>query len=136
MQCITGWRKGQWGEVVHTVAVLGLVILAMKGVRLESLEGWIVCPPRWVRIGRARQRERCVQGDVAWYAGWAWMRRSCVVALVRSETLLLLAVLSGREKWEWVCLLPWASWLWRGSNEECAIFRTRSSRYQSACAYK
>jgi transposase-like protein len=47
------------------------------------------------------------------------MRRSCVVALVRSETLLLLAVLTGHEEWEWVCLLPWASWLWRGIGVAC-----------------
>jgi transposase-like protein len=123
MQCITGWRNRQWGEVAHTVAVLGLVILAMKGVRLESLEGWVACPPRWVRIGRERQRGRSVGGDVAWYAGWAWMRRSWIVALVRSETLLLLAIWTGREEWEWVCLLPWVSWLWRGIGVACPSWR-------------
>jgi hypothetical protein len=123
MQCITGWRNGQWCEVAHTIAVLGLVILAIEGIRLESHGGWVACPPRWVRIEQARQRGRSIQGGIAWSVGWAWMRRSCVVALVRSETLLLLAVLPGREEWEWVCLLPWASWLWRGIGVACPRWR-------------
>ena len=123
MQCITGWRKRQWGEIAHTVAVLGLIVLAIEGVRPESHGGWVACPPRWVRIGRERQRGGCIRGGIAWSAGWAWMRRSCVVALVRSETLLLLAVLPGREEWEWVCLLPWASWLWRGIGVACPSWR-------------
>ena len=56
MQCITGWRKRQWGEVAHTIAVFGLVILAIKGVGLESHGGWVACPPRWVKLGRERHR--------------------------------------------------------------------------------
>ncbi len=68
MQCITGWRNRQWGEMAHTIAVLGLVILAVQGVRLESHAGWVACPPRWIQIGRGRQREQCVQDGIAWYA--------------------------------------------------------------------
>ncbi len=123
MQCNTGWKSRQWGEVGHSVAVIGLVVLNIMGVRIESLEGWIACPPRWVRIGRERPRERCAQGGVAWSVWWTWMRRSWVVALVRSETLLLLAVLPGHEEWEWVCLLPWVSWLWRGIGVACPRWR-------------
>jgi transposase-like protein len=123
MQCITGWKSRQWGEVAHSVAVIGLVIWTIVGVEIEGLEGWITCPPRWVSIGRERQRERCVRRSVAWSAGWAWMRRSWVVALVRSETLLLLAVLPEHEEWTWVCLLPWASWLWRGVGAACPRWR-------------
>ena len=123
MQCITGWRNRQWGEVAHTVAVLGLVILALEGSRLESLGGWIVCPPRWVRIGQERRREDGVRGGIVWSVGWAWMRRSWVVALVRSETLLLLAVLPGHEEWVWLSVLPWANWLWRGIGAACPRWR-------------
>jgi hypothetical protein len=123
MQCITGWKSGQWGEVVHTIAVLGLVILALEGSRLESLAGWIVCPPRWVRIGQERRREDGLRGGISWSAGRAWMRRSWVVALVRSETLLLLAVLPGHEEWMWFSLLPWANWLWRGIGAACPRWR-------------
>ena len=123
MQCITGWRNGQWCEVAHTIAVLGLVILAIEGVRLESLEGWVACPPRWVRIGGARQRERRVGGGVAWSVGWAWMRSSWIVALVRSETLLLLALRPEHEEWVWVSVLPWVNWLWRGIGVACPSWR-------------
>ena len=66
MQCITGWRNRQWGEIAHTVAVLGLIILAIEGVRLESLVGWVACPPRWVRIGGAQQRARHVGNGISW----------------------------------------------------------------------
>ena len=51
------------------------------------------------------------------------MRCSWVVALVRSETLLLLAVLPGHEEWVWVCVLPWTSWLWRGIGVACPRWR-------------
>jgi len=123
MQCITGRRNRQWGEMAHTVAVLGLVILGIEGVRLESLGGWMVCPPQWVEIGGAGPRARHVGDGILWSTGWAWMRRSWVVALVRSETLLLLAVLPGHEEWVWVCVLPWANWLWRGFGAACPRWR-------------
>ena len=51
------------------------------------------------------------------------MRRSWGMALVRSEMLLLLAVWSGQTEREWVCLLPWASWVWRGIGATCANWR-------------
>ena len=123
MQCITGRRNRQWGEIAHTVAVLGLVILAIEGVQVESLGGWVACPPTGVRIAREGPRKRGRAGSFAWDAGWAWMGRSWVVALVRSETLLLLAVLPGHEEWVWVCVLPWMSWLWRGVGVACPRWR-------------
>lgn len=114
MQCITGWKGRQWGEVARSVAVIGLVIWSTVGIKIESLEGWVACRPRWVSIGRACQREQRMRRGVVWSAGWIWMRRSWVVALVRSETLLLLAVVPGHEEWVWLSVLPWASWVWRG----------------------
>jgi hypothetical protein len=51
------------------------------------------------------------------------MRRSYVVALVRSETLLLLAVLPEHEEWVWVSMLPWVNWLWRGIGVACPRWR-------------
>ena len=99
MQYITGWRSRQWGQIVHTIAVLGLVVVALEGSRLESLAGWVICPPRGVRIGQERQREDGARGEIAWSVGWGWMRRSWTVALVRSQTLLLLAVATGHKEW-------------------------------------
>jgi hypothetical protein len=92
MECITGGRKGQWCEVVYVLAMVGVVILAIRGEGLEQLEGWIAYPPRGVRLGGERRQEKHVRGGVAWSVGWAWMRRSWRNALVRSEALLLLAV--------------------------------------------
>jgi hypothetical protein len=123
MQCITGRTNRQWGEVACVIAVLGLVILVVGGERLENLEGWVAYPPRWVRIGGERRQEKHGRGRMAWYAGWSWMRCSWVVAWVRSETLLLLAVVPGHEEWEWVCILPWVSWLWRGIGAACPSWR-------------
>ena len=123
MQCITGGTNRQWGEVAHVIAILGVVILAMRGEGLEQLEGWVACPPHWVRLGGERRPGKHVRGGIARDVGWAWMRHSWVVALVRSETLLLLAVLPGHNEREWVCLLPWATWLWRGIGAACANWR-------------
>ena len=123
MQCITGEAKRQWCELVYVLAVVGAVILAIRGEGLEQLEGWIAYPPRWVRLGEERTQEKYLRGGMVWSAGWAWMRRSWGVSLVRSEMLLLLAVWSGHTEREWVCLLPWASWLWRGTGAACANWR-------------
>ena len=111
MECITGGRKRQWCELVHVLAVVGVVLLPIRGEGLEQLEGWIAYPPRWVRLGEERRQEKHRRGGIVWSVGWVWMRRSWRSALVRSEALLLLAVWSGQTEREWVCLLPWASWL-------------------------
>ena len=129
MQCTTGRAVRQWGQVAHTIAVLGLMVLNIGEGRMESLGGWVACPPRCVGMAGERRGEKGVGGGVAWAAGWAWMRRSWVVAFVRSEVLLLLAVVPGHEAWEWVSLLPWVCWLWRGMGIACPRWR-RSQVYR------
>jgi transposase-like protein len=52
---------------------------------------------------------------VNWQAGWEWLRRSWVIPAVRSEALLVLVFLVERREWEWVCLLPWVAWVWKGA---------------------
>jgi NAD(P)-dependent dehydrogenase (short-subunit alcohol dehydrogenase family) len=88
MQCTTGWgkRHWQWGVVVHTLAVLGLMVLAGVGIYLESSGGWVVCPPQLVGTGeRGEQQRRCRYGRFAWRAGWGWMRRSWMVVAARND---------------------------------------------------
>jgi len=119
MQCTIGWanHQRQWGAVAHTMAVLGLVALTAVGVSLESSGGWVACPPLLVGIGneqRRRRRRRHRHYRFAWRVGWVWLRRSWMVTAVRSEALMLLVFLTGCREWEWVCLLPWAVWLWKG----------------------
>jgi hypothetical protein len=36
-----------------------------------------------------------------------------VVPAARSEVLKVLVFLT--ERWEWMCLLPWAAWVWKGA---------------------
>ena len=119
MQCTIGWanHQRQWGAIAHTIAVLGLVALTAVGVSLESSGGWVACPPLLVGIGeerRQRRRRRHRHYGFAWRVGWVWLRRSWMVTAVRSEALMLLVFLTGCREWEWVCLLPWAVWLWKG----------------------
>jgi hypothetical protein len=117
MQCTTKWKR--WyrsvGEVAHTVAVLGLVLMTVTGRPMESITGWVACPPRVIELDRGRwrkKREWC--GGIVWGAGWAWMRRSWQVAAIRSGTLLVLSCLNYRPRWSWVSVLPWVVWIWRG----------------------
>jgi hypothetical protein len=97
----TKWRKGygQGSAVVHTIAVMGLVMLAGLGIALESSGGWIACPPRGGRIEeswqRRRRRTRVRFEGLARRAGQDWLGRSWQVAAVRSAALLLLAFLTG-----------------------------------------
>jgi transposase-like protein len=106
-------RQRQWGASAHTLAVLGLLMLAVTGLSLESLGGWVACPPQWMGLDR-RVRPRCQYQGFAWRAGWQWLRQSWLVAALRSESLLVLVFVSGRQEWEWLCWLPWIGWLWQG----------------------
>jgi transposase-like protein len=117
MQCITKRLDCQqrWGSTVHAIAVLGLVLLAVNGIILESSGGWIACPPVLIReAGQEQHRKRQRLNGFAWQAGWAWMKRSWVVVAVRSEVVLLLVFLTGRWEWQGLCLLPWVIWSWKG----------------------
>jgi len=115
MKCTIGWsnRHLQWGAVVHWVASIGLVVLAVVGTPVDSSEGWVTCPPELAMIGSQGERtgRRIRFSAPAW---WGWMRQSWVVAAVRSEALLLLVFLSDHWEWHGVCLLPWGEWCWRG----------------------
>jgi transposase-like protein len=120
MQCTIGLtnRQRRWGAVAHTIAVLGLVVLTVAtGTTLEGIGGWFACLPQAIELeggGRGRHRWESCHWGFAWRAGWAWMRRSWLVAAVRSEALMVLLYLSERQQWGWVCLLPWVAWLWQG----------------------
>ena len=120
MKYTTKWQKRYqaWGTVACAVAMVGLVALAAAGVPLESQLGWVICPA-WM-IGERGKRERgrhrsWAPSGVNWRAGWAWGRRSWVIPAVRSEVLLVLLFLTERWEWEWVCLLPWVAWAWKGA---------------------
>jgi hypothetical protein len=117
MQCITKWEicYRRLGVVAHTVAVLSLVMLTATGVQLESIGGWIVCPLRTVILEGGRQKERrrraVACGSTCWMRYWL---RSWVIPAIRSEALMALVFLSEARGWEWVWVLPWAAWLWKG----------------------
>jgi transposase-like protein len=119
MQCSIGLTRRQrwWGTVGHTIGVLGLVLLMVTGTKLESIGGWLACPPGVVRLeaeGVGKRQRGCHPRGLAWRVGWAWLRRSWLVAAIRSEGLLVLVILTERWEWEWLCLLPWVVWLWKG----------------------
>lgn len=119
MKYTTEWQKRyqDWGVGACVVAMVGLVLLTATGAPLESLSGWTVCPA-WMICGE-RKQERMQQpgrcpARANWRGGWEWLRWSWVRPAVRSEALLVLVLLTERWAWEWVCLLPWIAWLWKG----------------------
>lgn len=119
MQCTTGWagRQRCWGAIVHSIAVLGLVLLLVMGRAPESLGGWVVYPGQgWVagRGGRQGSKKRYPGQGWAWRVGATWLRRSWQLPAWRSEVLLILALLTDNRAWEWVGLLPWLAWGWKG----------------------
>jgi transposase-like protein len=119
MECTIGWANHQreWGGTAHIIAVMGLVVLMGLGVSLESSGGWVACPP-WVVVGegrRRRRRRRQWHTGFAGRAGWEWLRRHWMVTAIRSEALMVLVFLTDSQAWEWVWLLPWVVWLWKGT---------------------
>lgn len=119
MQCTIGWARGQRqrGAIIHTLVFMGLVVLLIAGIRLESIEGWVACPAQGMAsgwVGCHGIRGRGHGSELGWRAGWAWLRRSWLLAVLRSEVLLVLILLTQSREWEWVCWLPWLAWLWAG----------------------
>ena len=117
MQCTTKWerRYWRWGAIAHTIVVLSLVVLTTTGTRLESIGGWLACPVPSVKLERYPHREsRRVTPRGVWRARWCWLRQSWMIPAIRSEALMALVFLNEVWGWEWVCLLPWAAWLWKG----------------------
>lgn len=57
MKYTTEWQKRyqEWGAGACAVAMVWVVALAVAGAPLESVLGWMACPP-WV-IGGERKRE-------------------------------------------------------------------------------
>jgi hypothetical protein len=101
--------------VVHTIAVLWLGVLTATGTPLKDIGGWVACPAQVIRLGEGEgRRRRARHCGFFWRAGGVWLRRSWMVAAVRSEALMALVSLTGHQEWEWVCLLPWVAWLWKG----------------------
>ena len=68
MQCSIGLTRRQrwWGTVGHTIGVLGLVLLMVTGTKLESIGGWLACPPGVVRLeaeGVGKRQRGCHPRD-------------------------------------------------------------------------
>ena len=118
MQCTTERerRYWKWGVAAHVVAILSVVALTVAGTQQESLGGWVACPP-FVMVLEERRRKRqrrTKRYECAWRLAWSWLRRSWMIAAIRSEVLLGLVFLLETREWEWVWVLPWVSWLWKG----------------------
>jgi len=119
MQCTTEWQNcyRQWDTLARMVVVLSLVLLALGGLTLESLNGWLAYPPVVVAGHAPRRRparRRAGGWGFDWRSGWRWRRGSWVLPLLRSEVLLSLVWLNRVQGWEWLSLLPWVAWLWQG----------------------
>ena len=119
MQCTTHWQRcyREWRVTVGAIVVLGVVILAVAGTRLESTAGWVACPAQMIEVGQSRRKRSRGRGSgcrCGWRVGWAWMRRSWMVAAARSEALMGLVFVTGSRDWEWVWVLPWLAWVWKG----------------------
>jgi len=127
MQCITGWveRQRRWGGIAHSIAVLGLVLLLTMGCAPESLGGWVVYLAQGSvaeQAGRKGSKKRHQGRTWEWRVNLSWLRRSWPLVVLRSEVLLVLVLLTDtspgavldRRGWDWVCLLPWLAWLWKG----------------------
>jgi len=122
MQCSIGLsdRQRWWGTVGHTIGVLGLIVLMVRGTPLESVGVWVACPPQVIRLemargggGRGKRVCHCHRGS-DWRVGWIWLRQSWLVPVVRSEALLVMMIVTECWAWQWLCLLPWLGWLWQG----------------------
>ena len=122
MQGTTRRRVDQpWLVVLHALAVLSLLGLALLGQVPAEVAGWLVLPT--VAAGRVRgspARWGCAHpglraaGRAGWRALGDYLLQSWRPVLLRSLLLWGLWAWSGEWGWSWLRLVPWALWLWRG----------------------
>ncbi len=112
MQGTTRRRVDQpWLVVLHALAVLSLLGLALLGQVPAEVAGWLVLPA--VAAGRVRGRP-ARWGCAQWRALGDYLLQSWRPVLLRSLLLWGLWAWSGEWGWSWLRLVPWALWLWRG----------------------
>lgn len=105
-----------WLVVLHALAVLSLLGLALLGQVPAEVAGWLVPPA--VAAGRVRAGRHRPRQTVHWSAHWqalgAYLRQSWRPVLARSLLLWGLEAWSGGWGPAWVRLAPWGLWLWQG----------------------
>ena len=116
MECSTGGRcrQRQWVRLLHIVAILAVLLMTAKGESRGSWAGVVCYRAHPVGVWCPRRGRKAEGQALRWGLGRAWMRRSWVVMAIRSEVLLVWAILGGHPEWRWLCLLPWLEWLWKG----------------------
>ena len=113
MQGTTRRRVDQpWLVVLHALAVLSLLGLALLGQVPAEVAGWLVLPAG--AAGRVRGRA-ARWGYAHWRALGDYLLQSWRPVLLRSLLLWGLWALSGGWGPAWLRLLPWGLWLWRGA---------------------
>ena len=120
MQCTTKRWIVQLALVrLHALVVLSILLLALLGRMPDSQAGWITCPPQVVMVVPARRRQQggCWPRDRAGHkaACWRQLLHTGHLPVLRSLLLGVLWHLSGQPGPAWVCLVPWAVWLWQNA---------------------
>jgi transposase-like protein len=118
MQGTTRRRVDQpWLVVLHALAVLSLLGLALLGQVPAEAAGWLIPPAILGVLVRAGRHRHSQTGR--WYAHWRalgdYLLQSWRPVLLRSLLLWGLWAWSGGWGPAWVRLVPWGLWLWRGA---------------------
>jgi transposase-like protein len=118
MQGSTRRRVDQpWLVVLHGLAVLSLLGLALLGQVPVEVAGWLVSPAIGVVLVKAGRHRRSPAG--CWNAHWRalgdYLLQSWRPVLLRSLLVWGLWAWSGGWGPAWVRLVPWVLWLWRGA---------------------
>jgi len=117
MQGTTRRRDYQpWLVVLHALAVLSLLGLALLGQVPAEVAGWLVPPA--VAAGRVRPGRLRGSQAGCWCAHWRalsdYLLQSWRPVLLRGLLLWGLWAWSGGWGPAWLRLVPWVLWLWRG----------------------
>lgn len=119
MQGTTGRRKKQLALLaVHSLVVLSVLGLALLGQAPVDAAGWIIKPTVYAeRCERKKQqgsgkRPRSLRARLS--AVGSYLAQSWQPVLLRSLMLWVLWAGSGMRAGDWVGLVPWLVWVWRG----------------------
>jgi transposase/DNA-directed RNA polymerase subunit RPC12/RpoP len=122
--------------------MVSVLLTALVGQVPESSLGWVSYPPGMLEFQGASKPRHRKWRENEWgsnlTAGWAWVQRTWVRALARSEwlaTLSLVRIGLGQARFsmlDWAWLLPWGEWAleglsvvwpWLGRQPEMRVLR-------------
>jgi hypothetical protein len=100
----------------HILMIVSLLSIAPLGQSVDSLSGWVACPPHLPclsQLGRKVRKRDVVRLHDREHRMWCYIADSWPHPVLRSSLLAILWSLNGHGVPAWLVGWPWLLWLWQ-----------------------